>query len=44
MMIHSKVTFENSPMEGNYLVVEHKILTKAGCENVINELRKALEE
>ena len=29
---------------GNYLVVEHKILTKAGCENVINELRKALEE
>ena len=29
---------------GNYLVVEHEILTKAGCENVINELRKALEE
>ena len=29
---------------GNYLVVEHKILTKAGCESVINELRKALEE
>ena len=29
---------------GNYLVVEHEILTKAGCESVINELRKALEE
>lgn len=29
---------------GNYLVVEHKILTKAGCENVINELRKVMEE
>ena len=29
---------------GNYLVVEHEMLTKAGCENVINELRKALEE
>ena len=29
---------------GNYLVVEHEILTKACCENVINELRKALEE
>lgn len=28
----------------NYLVVEHKILTKAGCESVINELRKAIEE
>ena len=29
---------------GNYLVVEHEVLTKAGCENVINELRKAMEE
>ena len=29
---------------GNYLVVEHEMLTKAGCENVINELCKALEE
>ena len=29
---------------GNYLVLEHEILTKAGCENVINELRKALEK
>ena len=29
---------------GNYLVVEHEILTKAGCENVINELRKAMEK
>ena len=29
---------------GNYLVVEHKILTKAGCESVINELRKAIEK
>ena len=28
----------------NYLACEHEILTKAGCENVINELRKALEE
>ena len=28
---------------GNYLVVEHEILTKAGCESVINELRKAME-
>ena len=29
---------------GNYLVVEHEILTEAGCENVINEFRKAMEE
>lgn len=29
---------------GNYLVVEHEILTKEGCESVINELRKAIEE
>ena len=29
---------------GNYLVVEHEALTKAGCESVINELRKAIEE
>ena len=29
---------------GNYLVVEHEVLTKAGCENVINDLHKALEE
>ena len=29
---------------GNYLVVEHEILTKAGFESVINELRKAMEE
>ena len=29
---------------GNYFVWEHEVLTKAGCENVINELRKALEE
>ena len=29
---------------GNYLVVGHEILTKAGCESVINELRKAMEE
>ena len=29
---------------GNYFVFEHETLTKAGCENVINELRKALEE
>lgn len=29
---------------GNYLVVEHGVLTKAGCENAINELRKAIEE
>ena len=29
---------------GNYLVVEHEILTKASCESVINELRKAIEE
>lgn len=29
---------------GNYLVVEHEALTKAGCESVINELRKAMEE
>ena len=28
----------------NYLACEHEILTKAGCESVINELRKALEE
>ena len=28
----------------NYFVWEHEVLTKAGCENVINELRKALEE
>ena len=28
----------------DYLVCEHEILTKAGCESVINELRKALEE
>ena len=29
---------------GNYFVFDHETLTKAGCENVINELRKALEE
>ena len=29
---------------GNYLACEHEILTKAVCENVINEHRKALEE
>ena len=29
---------------GNYFAWEHEVLTKAGCENVINELRKALEE
>ena len=29
---------------GNYLFCEHKILTKASCENVINDLRKAIEE
>ena len=29
---------------GNYFVFEHETLTKAGCESVINELRKALEE
>ena len=29
---------------GNYFVWEHEMLTKAGCENVINELRKAMEE
>lgn len=29
---------------GNYLVVEHEILTEAGCESVINELCKALEK
>ena len=29
---------------GNYLVVEHEVLTKAGCENVINELCKAIEK
>ena len=29
---------------GNYFVWEHEVLTKAGCENVINELRKAMEE
>lgn len=29
---------------GNYLVCEHEILTKAGYESVINELRKALEK
>ena len=29
---------------GNYFVWEHEVLTKAGCENVINELSKALEE
>ena len=28
----------------DYLVCEHEILTKADCENVINELRKAMEE
>ena len=28
----------------NYLVVEHEVLTKASCESVINELRKAMEE
>ena len=28
---------------GNYLVCEHEILTKAGCESVINELRKSME-
>ena len=29
---------------GNYFVWEHEILTKADCENVINELRKVIEE
>ena len=29
---------------GNYLVVVHEILTKAGCKSVINELRKAMEK
>ena len=29
---------------GNYLVFEHEVLTKVGCENVINELRKVMEE
>ena len=29
---------------GNYFVWEHEVLTKAGCESVINELRKAMEE
>ncbi len=29
---------------GNYLAWGHEMLTKAGCENVINELRKAIEE
>ena len=29
---------------GNYFVWEHEVLTKAGCENVINELRKSMEE
>ena len=29
---------------GNYLVVEHEILTEAGCKSVINELCKAMEE
>ena len=29
---------------GNYFVWEHEMLTKAGCENVINELRKVIEE
>ena len=28
----------------NYLVCEHEILTKEGCESVINEFRKAIEE
>ena len=28
----------------NYLACEHEILTKAGCESVINELCKAMEE
>lgn len=28
----------------NYLVCEHEILTKAGCESIINELRKAIED
>lgn len=28
----------------NYLVVEHEVLTKAGFESVINELRKVMEE
>ena len=28
----------------NYSVCKHEILTKADCESVINELRKALEE
>ena len=28
---------------GNYFVWEHEVLTKAGCENVINDLRKAIE-
>ena len=29
---------------GNYFVWEHEVLTKAGCENAINDLCKALEE
>ena len=29
---------------GNYFVWEHEVLTKAGCENVINELRKVIGE
>lgn len=29
---------------GDYFVWEHEVLTEAGCENVINELRKAIEE
>ena len=29
---------------GNYFVWEHEVLTKAGYESVINELRKAMEE
>ena len=29
---------------GNYFVWEHEVLTKAGCESVINELRKAIEK
>ena len=28
----------------NYLACEHEILTKAGCEIIINILRKAMEE
>ena len=28
----------------NYLACEHEILTKAGCEIIINELRKSMEE